>query len=28
VIRALVAVSESCHTGKSVRLADVTGGVR
>jgi predicted dehydrogenase len=28
VLRALVAVSESCHTGKSVRLADVTGGVR
>jgi predicted dehydrogenase len=28
VLRALVAVAESCHTGKSVRLADVTGEVR
>lgn len=28
VLRALVAVSESCHTGKSVRLADVIGEVR
>jgi predicted dehydrogenase len=28
VLRALVAVSESCHTGRSVRLADVSGGVR
>jgi predicted dehydrogenase len=28
VIRALVAVSESCHAGKGVQLADVTGGIR